>query len=73
MKANLTITIEEELIPKAKNYARSKGVSLSQLIEQSLRELSERQRPSFADRWRGKLRPANRSDDRYRRLTEKHL
>jgi hypothetical protein len=73
VKAKLTIAIEEELIPKAKKYARSKGVSLSQLIEQILRELSEGQQPSFADRWRGKLRAANRPDARYRRLMEKHL
>ncbi len=73
MKAKLTMSIEKELIPKAKNYASSKGVSLSQLIEQALRELIEGQRPSFAYRWRGKFRAANRSDDRYRRLAEKCL
>ena len=73
MKTKLTVTIEQELVPKAKDYARSRGVSLSQLIEQALRELSEAARPSFADRWRGKLRAAKRSDDRYRRLAEKYL
>jgi hypothetical protein len=29
MKAKLTVTIDKELIPKAKEQARSQGVSLS--------------------------------------------
>ena len=41
MKTKLTVTIDEELLPKAKEHARSLGVSLSQLIEQALRDLSE--------------------------------
>ncbi len=73
MKTKLTVTIDEDLLPKAKGYARSKGVSLSQVIEQALRELAAAARPSFAERWRGKLRPAKRDDERYRRLAEKYL
>ena len=38
MKQKLTITVDAELIPIAKRYARSRGVSLSSLVEQSLRE-----------------------------------
>ena len=73
MKTKLTVTIDEELIPRAKDYARSKGVSLSQVIEGALRELAAADRPSFAEKWRGKLRAARRDDDRYRRLAEKYL
>jgi post-segregation antitoxin (ccd killing protein) len=73
MKTKLTVTIDEDLLPRAKDYARSKGVSLSQVIEQALRELTAADRSSFADRWRGKLRAARRDDDRYRRLAEKYL
>ena len=40
MKKKLTITIDAELLPKAKRYARSRGVSLSSFIEQSLREVA---------------------------------
>ena len=36
----LTITVDAELLPLAKRYARSRGVSLSSLIEQSLREVA---------------------------------
>lgn len=73
MKTKLTVTIDEELLPIAKDYARSRGVSLSQLIERALREMSEAGRPSFSERWRGKLRASNRRDQRYRRLAEKYL
>ena len=40
MKAKLTVTIDEELIPKAKEQARSQGLSLSDLIERALRGLT---------------------------------
>ena len=32
--------MDEELIPLAKRYARSRGLSLSSVIEQSLREVT---------------------------------
>ena len=73
MKTKLTVTIDEDLLPRAKSHAKSRGVSLSQLIEQALREMSEAERPSFSERWRGKLRAAKRRDERYRRLAEKYL
>ncbi len=73
MKTKLTVTIDEELLPKAKEHARSLGVSLSQLIEQALRELSEAETPAFSERWRGKLRASKRRDERYRHLSEKYL
>ncbi len=37
MHVNLTITIEEDLISKSKNYAKKQGRSLSSLIENFLR------------------------------------
>ena len=44
MKSKLTITVDSELIPAAKRYARSKGVSLSAVIEQALREATGEER-----------------------------
>ena len=74
MKQKLTITVDAELLPIAKRYARSRGVSLSSLIEQSLREVAGDHAPSFASRWRGKFRAAGRDDDpRYDALTKKYL
>ena len=37
MKKKLTVTVDAEVLPIAKQYARAKGVSLSSLIERSLR------------------------------------
>ncbi|MFQ5744231.1 MAG: DUF6364 family protein [Acidobacteriota bacterium] len=73
MKRKLTVTIDEELLPRAKRYARSSGVSLSQLIETELRELTSRDSASFSARWGGRFRPAAHDDDRYRRLASKYL
>jgi hypothetical protein len=73
MKTKLTVTIDEELVPKAKRYARGHGMSLSQLIERVLREVSSGQHPSFSQRWRGAFRPAERDDERYRALAKKYL
>ena len=33
MKRKLTITVDADVIPMAKHYARARGVSLSSLIE----------------------------------------
>ena len=73
MKTKVTITIDEELVPVAKRYARSKGVSLSRLIENSLREVSTPTKKSFSQRWRGKFHAADRQDRRYRQLKDKYL
>ena len=73
MKKKLTITIDEELLPRAKRYARARGVSLSSLIEDALRQMSEEVEGSFVDRWRGRFKPSVRDDDRFRALAEKYL
>ena len=73
MKTKLTVTIDEDLIPKAKEHALSEGVSLSHLIERALRTLTLEKRPSFSARWRGRLRASRRKDDRYRALAKRYL
>ena len=74
MKQKLTITVDSELLPVAKRYARSRGVSLSSLVEQSLREMAGEDSPSFSSRWRGRFRAAERGDDpRYEALAKKYL
>ncbi len=73
MKTKLTITIDADIVPKAKRYAARQGVSLSHLIESALREKGASDTESFSARWRGKLRPADRPDDeRYRHLVRKY-
>jgi hypothetical protein len=73
VKTKLTITIDRNLLPRAKRYARAKGVSLSSLIESSLRALGRTDKPSFSTRWRGALKPAQRRDPRYQALAKKYL
>jgi hypothetical protein len=74
MKAKLTVTIAEELIPKAKSYARGKGLSLSELVETSLLTVTkEGGDTSFSQRWRGKFKPANKGDARYQALAKRYL
>lgn len=74
MKRKLTITVDADLLPAAKRYARSRGVSLSSLVEKSLRDFAGGDAPSFSARWRGKFRPADRAGDpRFAALAEKYL
>lgn len=73
MKKKLTITVDAALLPKAKRYARSQGVSLSSLVEDGLRRLAFDESPSFSARWRGGFCPAERDGPRYEALAKKHL
>jgi post-segregation antitoxin (ccd killing protein) len=73
VKKKLTVTIDEDLLPQAKRYARARGVSLSQLIESALREMAIADYASFSQRWRGRFAPARQDDDRYKRLAKKYL
>jgi len=45
MTTKLTLTIEEEVISKAKLYASQKGRSLSDLVESYLKTLAGAQKP----------------------------
>ena len=73
MKKKLTITVDAEILPMAKRYARSRGVSLSSLVEQSLRNVAGQEAPSFSQRWRGQLQAVRRDDPRYDALAKKYL
>jgi len=74
MKTKLTISLDEELVPDAKRFARAQGVSLSRLIEDTLKaQLATDPRPSFSERWRGSFRPAQHEDRRYEQLAKKYL
>jgi post-segregation antitoxin (ccd killing protein) len=73
MKRKLTLTIDAELLPRAKRYARARGVSLSSLVEEALRGVASEEAPSFVERWRGRFEAAHREDERFRILAEKYL
>jgi post-segregation antitoxin (ccd killing protein) len=65
--------MDEDLLPKARRAARARGVSLSRLIEGALRDISEENQPSFAERWQGTFRLAAHDGTRYRFLANKYL
>lgn len=73
MRTKLTVTIDPAVLPRAKRAARAKGVSLSSIIEASLRQLGQESRPSFAARWRGRLKVTRRTGARYHQLANKYL
>jgi Family of unknown function (DUF6364) len=73
MKTALTVNIEEELIPRAEEVARERGISLSELVETSLRSVTEKPEDTFSRRWRGKFKPADRDGERYKALAERYL
>lgn len=72
MKTKLTITVDRDLVPRAKRYARARGVSLSSLIEAALSDMAAAPGPTFSERWRGALELTQRDDPRYRALAEKY-
>lgn len=43
MNTKLTLTIEEDIIERAKNYAKKKNRSLSDIIENYLKALTEKE------------------------------
>ena len=49
MKKRLTITLDTEVLAAAKEHARSRGMSLSSLVEQILGDLVEEAEPSFME------------------------
>lgn len=73
MKRKLTITVDAQLIPVAKRHARRCGLSLSSMIEKSLRETIGESTPSFASKWRARFRSAEPDDPRYAALARKYL
>ena len=74
MKTKVTVSIADELVPRAKQFAHRRGISLSELVETSLRAVTEeRESTSFSQRWRGKFHPAARNDERYKALAKRYL
>jgi hypothetical protein len=80
MQTKLTLRIEEELIERAKSYARRSGKSVSRLVSDYLEMLPEpgRRQPRrltpIVESLRGSLAGSGLDEDDYRRhLEEKHL
>ena len=77
MKERVTVTIDRELIVRAKLLAHQRGTSLSSLVEQSLQvSMATRTKPAgtFVERWAGKfmVRESGSEDLRLQALMDKH-
>ena len=73
MKTRLNLTIDEELLPKFKEYASVEGVSISQLVEDMLREKLEPENfQSFSSKWRGKFKIVEKKEVRYETLAKRY-
>ena len=75
MKTKLTVSIDRDLLPRAKRSARRRGVSLSSVIESALTRLADEDSPSFTNKWRGRflVREDVEADPRARELVAKYL
>ena len=73
MKKKLTVTIEESLIRRAKRYARRYGLSVSSVVEDALRRLTDADDHGFVERWRGAFAAVEEDNGRRRALAEKYL
>jgi len=77
MKERITVTVERDLILKAKRLAHHRGTSLSGLVASSLQaSLVAKKEPagSFVERWAGKfsVREDDSSDPRLKALKSKY-
>jgi hypothetical protein len=74
MKTKLTLTVEDELIPRAKRYASAKGISLSEMVETALRQMTASPgNVPFGVRWKGRLTEVGKNSTRYRTLARRYL
>lgn len=74
MKTKLTLTIDADLVPRAKAHAASRGVSLSALVEAALRAEADAPGPSIVDRWAGRFELVDRADEpRFQALVTKYV
>ncbi|MFQ5708211.1 MAG: DUF6364 family protein [bacterium] len=73
MKAKLNLTIEEELIPLCKEYARAQNMSVSQLVETLLRQVTAKEEATFSEKWRGRFQAARKHGAKYDKLAKRYL
>ena len=74
VKAKLTLTVDDEVIPRAKRHASAMGVSLSEMVEAALRQMTgpSADRP-FGTRWKGRLAATPKDSPRYKALARRYL
>lgn len=86
MQRKLTLRLDSELIERAKQYAKRQGTSVSQLVADYFRAVTDLSSEAASEEgWKHELGPVTRSlvglmagstldeDDYYRHLEAKHL
>lgn len=73
MKSKLTLSINREIIGKAKNFVRRRGTSISALVERILAQTIDEKKDSFVARWTGKFELAENDEKRYQKLKQRYL
>jgi hypothetical protein len=77
MKRRVNLTIDAELVVRARNLAHQRKSSISRLVEKGLQDLTKEldvQGENFAEKWMGKLKlaPRNSADPKRERLWRKY-
>ncbi len=79
MKQRHTFTLSPDVAARARHYARGKGISMSALVEELLKEKTRPRacrrtvaEASFSRRWMGKGTLANDEEPRARKLRRKY-
>jgi hypothetical protein len=72
MKTKLNLTIDENLVPKIKAIARKKGHSVSELVEDYLRKITEHRDFTFSQKWHGKFSIKEQESPRFEKLKDRY-
>ena len=71
VKTKVTLSVDKSLVSFGKEYAARHATSLSGILEDTLRDRKASEQPTFAQKWRGKLKKAHRPGDARMRALEK--
>ncbi|MCF8243326.1 MAG: DUF6364 family protein [Melioribacteraceae bacterium] len=72
MKTKLNLTINSELVPRSKRYAKKRGKSVSQLVEDLLEHALNKDEISFSEKWLGKFSLADKENKRFKYLKNRY-
>ena len=73
MKQKINLTLDGELITRAKRFARKKGISVSALIESLLSGAVLKDEKRFSQKWQGKFKLAEKDSARMQKLRDRYL
>lgn len=73
MKTRLHVTVDYSVLQRARELARTRGMSLSALVESALRRVTEvDSAPSCTASWRGTMAMVDQGTPRLRTLAARH-